>query len=138
MSRTRIGTSGFPTTLSLQGKTLTGTTLSGATLASPTINDGYTEEIFAVTGTTPALSAANASVQTWTLTAASSPTDSLSNGQSIILGITASTYTITWPTTTWVKVGGSGTAPTLTSSGVNWIVLWKAGGTLRGAFLGTA
>ena len=36
------------------------TTLSGAVL-----NDGYTEEVFAVTGTTPALSPTNGSIQTW-------------------------------------------------------------------------
>ncbi len=91
-----------------------------------------------MTGTTPALAATNGSIQTWTLTANSTPTDSLSSGQSILLGVTAGSFTITWPTTTWSKVGGSGTAPTLTSSGVTWIVLWKVGGTLRGALLGTA
>jgi hypothetical protein len=113
-------------------------TLTNKTLNAVVLNDGYTEEVHVVTGTTPALNPANGSIQTWTLSGASTPTDSLSNGQSIILGVTAGAHTVTWPSVTWSKVGGSGTAPTLTSSGVNWIVLWKAGGVLRGAFLGTA
>ena len=107
-------------------------------LAGANLTDGYTEEVFAVTGTTPALSPTNGSIQTWTLTANSTPTDGLASGQSIILGITAGSYTVTWPSVTWSKVGGSGTAPTLTSSGVNWVILWKVSTTLRGAFLGTA
>jgi hypothetical protein len=120
--------------------TLTGTqTLTNKTLNSVVLNDGYTEEVFAVTGTTPALNPANGSIQTWTLSGASTPTDSVANGQSVILGVTAGAHSVTWPVgTVWLKVGGSGTAPTLTSSGVNWIVLWKVGGVLRGAFLGTA
>ena len=113
-------------------------TLTNKTLVTPVLSDGYTEEVFAVTGTTPALSAANGSIQTWTLSGASTPTDSLSSGQSIILGITAGANTVTWPSVTWSKVGGSGAAPTLTSSGVNWVILWKVSTTLRGAFLGTA
>jgi hypothetical protein len=106
--------------------------------AGANLTDGYTEEVFTVTGTTPALSAANGSIQTWTLSGASTPTDSLSSGQSIILGITAGANTVTWPSVTWSKVGGSGAAPTLTSSGVNWVILWKVSTVLRGAFLGTA
>ena len=99
---------------------------------------GFTETVFALTGSTPAIDPDNGTVQTWTLTANSAPTDSLNSGQSVLLGITASSYTVTWPSVTWAKVGGSGTAPTLTSTGVTWVVLWKVGGTLRGAFLGTA
>ena len=113
-------------------------TLTNKTLVTPVLSDGYTEEVFTVTGTTPALSAANGSIQTWTLSGASTPTDSLSSGQSIILGITAGANTVNWPSVTWSKVGGSGAAPTLTSSGVNWVILWKVSTTLRGAFLGTA
>lgn len=113
-------------------------TLTNKTLSGTVLNDGYTEEVFALTGTTPALSAANGSIQMWTLSGASTPTDSLSSGQSLILGITAGSNSVTWPSVTWSKVGGSGTAPTLTSSGVNWVILWKVGSTLRGSFMGTA
>ena len=41
--------------------------ITGGTASGLTLNDGYTEEIFAVTGTTPALSPTNGSIQTWTL-----------------------------------------------------------------------
>jgi hypothetical protein len=104
-----------------------------------TLVDGYTEETYAVsTSGSTALNLTNGSIQVFTLTGNITFTDSLSTGQSLLLGITPGANTVTWPTTTWSKVGGSGTAPTLTSSGVNWIVLWKIGSTLRGAFLGTA
>ena len=97
---------------------------------------GYTETVYALAGTV--IDVANGTVQTKTLAANTTFTESLADGQSVILGITAGAYSVTWPTTTWVKVGGSGTAPTLTSTGVNWVILWQVGGTLRGAFLGTA
>ena len=113
-------------------------TLTNKTLEAAILTNGYTEEVFAVTGTIPSLSAANGSIQIWTLTANSTPTDGLSSGQSILIGITAVTYAVTWPAgCKWSKVGGSGTAPTLTSTGVNWVVLWKIGSTLNAAFLGT-
>ena len=111
---------------------------TGGAASGLTLNDGYTEEVFAVTGTTPALNPANGSLQTWTLSAGSTPTDSFSNGQSILLGVTAGEHTITWPSVTWAKAGGGGVAPTLSSTGVNWVVLWKIGGVLRGASLGVA
>lgn len=112
---------------------------TNGTASGLTITDGYTEEVFAVSGTTPALSPTNGSIQTWTLSANSTPTaGTWADGQSLILGVTASSYTVTWFSATWSKVGGSGTAPTLTSSGVNWIIFWKVGGTIRASFLGTA
>lgn len=108
-------------------------------LSGTTLNDGYTEEVYAVTGTTPALSPTNGSIQTWTLSANSTPTaGTWADGQSLILGVTASSYSVTWFSATWSKVGGSGAAPTLTSTGVNWIIFWKVGGTIRASFLGTA
>lgn len=114
-------------------------TLTNKTLASVVLNDGYTEEVFVLTGTTPSLSAVNGSIQTWTLTAASTPTDGLSSGQSIILGIDdGSAYTITWPSVVWTKAGGSGTAPSLNATVRTWVVLWKVGTTLYGSYLGDA
>jgi len=46
-----------------------------------------------------------------------------------------SSYTVTYPTMTWVKDGGSA-APTLTASDV--LVFWKVGSTLYGAYTGSA
>lgn len=118
--------------------TLAGTqTLTNKTLLKPVIT-GFTETVNVLSSTTPALIVDNGTIQTWTLTANSTPTDGLTSGQSVILGITAGSFSVTWPSVTWSKVGGSGTAPTLTSTGVNWVILWKVSSTLRGAFLGTA
>jgi hypothetical protein len=110
------------------------TTLTGTqTLTNKTI----TETVFAVTGTTPALLATNGAVQTWTLTAASTPTNSLTSGQSIILVITPGSFAITWPAATvWTKIGGGGALPTLFSAGKTTVVLWMVGSTLYGSHLG--
>ena len=110
------------------------------TLASPTFNDGYTEEVFAVSGTTPALSPANGSIQTWTLSGASTPTAGTWNaGQSITLMIDDDTaYTVTWTSlaVTWKTDGGN--APTLNTTGFTVITLWKVGTTIYGARVGDA
>ena len=120
------GIQGIPGEVTLDGvQTLTNKTLTG-----------YTETVYDLTGTDIAV--ANGSIQTKTLSANTTFTESLADGQSVILGITAGAYSITWPSVTWAKVGGSGVAPTLTSSGVNWIVLWQVGDVVRGSFMGTA
>lgn len=110
-------------------------TLAGTqTLTNKTLT-GYTETVYTLAGTDIAV--ANGTVQTKTLAANTTFTESLADGQSVMLGITAGAFSVTWPTTVWAKVGGSGVAPTLTSTGVNWVILWQTGGTLRGSFLGT-
>jgi hypothetical protein len=92
---------------------------------------GYTETVYTLSGT--ALSAANGTIQIKTLAANTTLTDSLSAGQSLILGIDdGTTYTITWPTITWATTTAS--APTLATSGYTWIVLWKVGSTLYGKY----
>lgn len=117
--------------------TLTNKTLTAPVLTSPVINDGYTEEVFAVSGTTPALSPTNGSIQTWTLTANSTPTaGTWAAGQSITLMVDdGTTYTVTWTSlaVTWKTTGG--TAPTLATSGYTVITLWKVGTTIYGAVL---
>ena len=114
-------------------------TLSNKTLETPTINNGYTEEIFTITdGGSVDIDPANGSIQTWTLGASSSPTATgFNNGQSITLMVDdGSAYTITWPSVTWKTDGG--VAPTLNTTGFTVIVLWKVGGTLYGARVGDA
>ena len=110
------------------------------TLSGPTINDGYTEEIFAVTGTTPALSPTNGSIQTWTLSGNSTPTaGTWANGQSLTLMIDDGTaFTVTWSSlpVTWKTNGGS--APTLNTTGVTAIQLWEVGNVIYGARVGDA
>lgn len=117
---------------------LTGAVTGLASLAGveTLTNKTITETVFGVTGTTPALTATNGAVQTWTLTAASTPTSALTSGQSIILQITPGAFSITWPSVVFTKVGGSGVAPTLFSAGKTTIVLFRIGTVLYGSTLG--
>lgn len=92
-----------------------------------------TEQVYALTGVTPDLDPDLGTIQTWTLTANSTPVDTLTDGQSMTLMIDDGTaYSITWPTMTWV--GGS--APALATSGYTVIALWKVGTTLYGSHVG--
>ena len=110
-------------------------TLTAKTLAAPTITGTPTETVYAITGTTPALNPANGSLQTWTLTGNSTPTDSVAAGQAITLMIDDGTaYTITWPSVTWVN--NAKVAPTLATTGYTTVTLWKVGTTLYGAVVG--
>jgi hypothetical protein len=105
-----------------------------------TLNDGYTEEVFALSGTAPALSPNNGSIQTWTLTANSTPTaGTWASGQSITLMIDDGTaYSITWTSLPVTWESGSGTAPTLALTGYTAVVLWKVGTVIYGARVGNA
>ena len=116
-------------------QTLTAKTLSGAVL-----NDGYTEEVFAVTGTAPLLSPTNGSIQTWTLSGNSTPTaGTWAAGQSITLMVDDNTaYTINWTSLAVVWKTDAGSAPTLNTTGYTAIALWKVGTTIYGARVGDA
>jgi hypothetical protein len=93
------------------------------------------EAVFTLSGTTPALDPANGTIQTWTLSGASTPTDGLVAGEAITVMVDDGTAnTITWPTMTWVNNGGS--APTLATTGYTVVTLWKVGTTLYGALVG--
>ena len=116
-------------------QTLTAKTLSGAVL-----NDGYTEEVFAVTGTAPLLSPTNGSIQTWMLSGNSTPTaGTWAAGQSITLMVDDDTaYTINWTSLAVVWKTDAGSAPTLNTTGYTAIALWKVGTTIYGARVGDA
>ena len=65
----------------------------------------------------------------------SEPKGSLAEGESMTLMINDGTsYTITWPTITWVN--NLGVAPTLATSGYTTIIIWKVSTTLYGALVG--
>lgn len=115
-------------------------TLTNKTTSGLTLNDGYTEEVYAVSGTTPALSPTNGSIQTWTLSGSSTPTaGTWADGQSMTLMIDDGTaYTITWTSLAVTWKTDSGVAPTLNTSGYTAIVLWKVGSTIYGARVGNA
>lgn len=114
---------------------------NSATLSKPILNDGYTEEVFAITdGSTVNLDPNNGSIQTWTLGANRTPGQAnWAAGQSITLMVDdGSAYTITWSTlaVTWKTDGGN--APTLNTTGFTVISLWKVGTTIYGARVGNA
>lgn len=133
------GAVGLTNTQTLTNKTLTSPTLTTATTSGKfTFGGAIDETVFAVTGTTPALSPANGTIQTWTLTANSTPTQSnWDAGESITLMIndSASSFTVTWTSIPVTWVGGS--APTLApAGGFTVIQLWKVGTTVYGALVG--
>jgi len=109
--------------------------LTSPAISNPTLTGSVVEDIFALTGTTPALEPANGTIQTWTLSGNSTPTDSLVNGESILIMVNDGTaFTITWPSVTWVN--GGGVAPTLATTGFTVISLWKVSSVLYGALVG--
>jgi hypothetical protein len=82
-----------------------------------------------------ALDPANGSIQRSVLNGAPTFTDSLEAGQTIVLMLeNGASYTVTWPTITWVSSGGN-VAPTLTAKDT--LVLWKVSTTLYGAYVGS-
>jgi len=129
----------------VSGSAITSGTIGGSTAINTTGTITTTGEIslkeiketvytLGTTGTI-ALDPANGSIQSSVLTGAPTFTDSLASGQTIVLHLEGgATYTVTWPTITWVT--GSGNAvPTLTAKDT--LVLWKISTTLYGAYVGS-
>ena len=107
----------------------TTTSTNTQTLTNKTVRD----TVYALSGT--AFDATNGSVQTKTLAANTTFTDSLTSGDAIVLQLEAgASYTVTWPTMTWVTSGGN-VAPTLTAKDT--LVFWKVSSTLYGAYTGS-
>jgi hypothetical protein len=114
---------------------------NSATLSKPIFNDGYTEEVFAITdGSTVNLDPNNGSIQTWTLGANRTPGQAnWAAGQSITLMVDdGSASTISWATLNVVWKTDSGVAPTLNTSEFTVIALWKVSSTIYGARVGNA
>lgn len=97
-------------------------------------SNAIVETVYNLTGT--ALDPNNGTVQTKTISANTTFTDNLSAGESMSLHLTsASSYTITWPTITWIT-GTGNSAPTLTAADT--VVLFKIGTTLYGVWIGSS
>ncbi len=83
---------------------------------------------------------ANGSMQTITLGASRTPAaTNFEAGQMVLLGIDDGTaYSITWTTVspTWVKAGGTASAPTLATSGYTWVLLWRVGAVIYATEVG--
>jgi len=94
------------------------------------------ETTFALAATgTPALDPANGSIQTCVATGTVNFSDSLEDGQSIVLHVqNADIQTVNLPSVTWVTSSGNA-APTATNDDV--FILWKTGSTLYAAYVGS-
>lgn len=94
---------------------------------------GIGETVYNLTGT--GINPANGTIQYKTLTANTTFTESLGDGQSVILMLNPSTFAATWPTTTWIGSAAS-TAPTLVASVYNCVTFFQIAGTLYGKYEG--
>lgn len=102
---------------------------TNGTFAANNIN----EDVYNLTGT--ALTAVNGGIQYKTLAANTTFTDSMVEGSSMTLRLGGgATYTVTWPTVTWITSGGN-VAPTLNGTN-DVLVFWKEGSVLYGAYAG--
>ena len=120
-----------PGTLDVTGATTLDSTLS---VTGQTTLAEIKEATSTLTGTD--LDPDAGSVQIKTLSANTTFTESLEDGQSLVLHlINGASYTVTWPTITWVTSDGN-TAPTLTANDV--LVFWQLSTTLYGAYVGSA
>ena len=100
------------------------------TSTNPSIIGSITEQVYNLTGTE--INPSNGTIQYKTVNANTTFTETLTAGQSVLLRlIDASSYTITFPTITWVGA----VAPILTANCA--IVLWKEQSILYGAYVGT-
>ena len=118
----------------VSGNTFTGTTtVSGKAIFGAEI----VEEVFSIpSSTTPELDPADGTVQEWTLTGNSTPTDVFATGEYITLMVDdGSGYTITW-TAVDEWIGGS--TPTLDTTETTVIEIWKVGAVVYGALVGVA
>lgn len=104
----------------------------GVNIIGTTSTKNVLESTYSLTGT--ALDPGNGGVQFKTLSGATTFTDSLVNGETMTLRlVNGSSYTVTWPTMTWVTTSGN-VAPTLHTRDV--LVFWKESNVLYGAFVG--
>ncbi|MDB3890538.1 hypothetical protein N9350_01245 [Gammaproteobacteria bacterium] len=106
----------------------TGVIITG-TLTVTNVDEG----VYSNTGT--ALDPGNGGIQYKTLAANTTFTDSLVDGESMTLRLEGgATYTVTWPTMTWITSGGN-VAPTLNGT-KDTLVFWKESSVLYGAYVG--
>jgi hypothetical protein len=139
------GTNTFPASLAtltgaetLTNKTIaygsnTLTDVAGTTATQTLTNKTVRDTVYALSGV--AFDATNGAVQTKTLSTNTTFTDSLTSGDAIVLQLEAgASYTVTWPTMTWVTSGGN-VAPTLTAKDT--LVFWKVSSVLYGAYTGS-
>lgn len=110
-------------------------TLSGDETFTNKTFTGYTETVYQLL--TNDVTPSNGTIQYTTLTADTTFTDGLLEGQSVILMANPSTFTITWPTVVWIG-DLSSTAPLLVTGVYNCLTFFKLNGLLYGKYEGRA
>jgi len=140
------GLSGSTTSIAI-GSAVSGSTTNVAANGQWTFSGNIKENVFTITdGASVDVNPANGSIQLWTLGASRTPTaSSFAAGQSVTLMVTAGANAITWTDTSfgsggvkWVSSAVPGSAPTLSTTAVSIIELWKTGSQVYGAFVGVA
>jgi hypothetical protein len=126
-------------TLDCDSAVIFDTTLNVTGLGTFTVGvdaNNFIEGQFSVTGTTPALDPANGALQYWTLSANSTPTISLANGENFGIQVLDGTaYTITWPAgVKWI----GGAAPTLDTTNPTHIEVWQVNSVIYAALVGVS
>lgn len=127
--------------------TLSGSqTLTNKTLTDPAIVGTILEDVFTITdGAAFEIDPGNGSIQLITLGASRTPkATNFAAGEAVTLMVDdGSAYTLTWTDSTFGGSGvvwktGSGSAPTLNTTGYTVITLWKVGTQVYGARVGDA
>jgi hypothetical protein len=102
-----------------------------------TLGSSIVEKVYTITdGASVDINPANGTMQLWTLGASRTPTaSSFANGQSLVMTINSGAYSITWTSlpVTWITA----TAPTLSTTALTIIALWKANNVIYGTSVGT-
>lgn len=140
-----IGTQGQ--VFSHNGRTWVLTTgVADVTLTEPSGNNtdwsdlsgAVSEVVTILSGASPELNPNNGTVHVWVLSAASTPTVSMWQGQSLTLFIdpTASSYPVTWDNVATADKWVGGGVPTLVSDNLNVIVLSKPQNTVYASYMG--
>ena len=128
-----LGIDGGASSLYFNNNSKIQTTATGIDVTGEVTAANYSTEVYALTGTE--IDPANGGIQTKTLSGATTFTEVLSSGESVVLMIDGGdANVVTWPTITWVTSAGNA-APTLTANDT--IVLWKVSTTLYGAYTGS-
>ena len=130
------------TTADINAGTMDATVIGGATAAAGTFTDlaadaaqitTYRSGVYSLTGTD--IDPANGDIQYKTLSGNVTFTESLESGDSVLLFlINGSSYTVTWPTVTWVSASGN-VAPDLTANDV--ILFTQVATGVRAVYVGS-
>lgn len=130
------------TTADINGGTIDGSTIGASTAAAGTFTSlaassaqitTYRSAVAELTGTD--INPANGDIQYKTLSGNVTFTESLESGDAVLLYlINGSSYTVTWPTVTWISPNGN-VAPTLTAFDV--ILFTQVASGVRAVYVGS-